>query len=164
MGLPITQAAMVPRKGGARFGRSRQTPYRDLFGAGFEAGPRHRRVIRLHRHEVTRGRQFPDHGQQLRRLRGVIHPGGVGERGFRPDVQDGCALGGKRLRDALAEIVKTSSPSTRVRSGPVRFGTANEMVVSALSSMYPSETKEPTGLTIPARECFPSGYTKATWE
>ena len=38
MGLPIAQAAMVPRKGGARFGRSRQTPYRDLFGAGFEAG------------------------------------------------------------------------------------------------------------------------------
>jgi len=38
MGLPIAQAAMVTRKWGARFGRSRQTPHRDLFGAGFEAG------------------------------------------------------------------------------------------------------------------------------
>ena len=38
MGLPIAQAAMVPRKGCARLGCSRQTPYRYRFGTGLEAG------------------------------------------------------------------------------------------------------------------------------
>jgi hypothetical protein len=37
MGLTIAQAVMVPRKRRDRFGRSRKTPHRDLFGAGFEA-------------------------------------------------------------------------------------------------------------------------------